>query len=173
MSLIYHHWKPARLYHRLDATPDLKSWLLDQGSLTAKIRTDCPQMQVKVLSEKWQRPLSDEAQVLGLTKKQSTWVRCVLLECDQKPLVYARTVIPDCHIGNPWFHLKQLGNQPLGEVLFQLPTIERGAFEIARVAQHDWPELISEQPANLSFARRSIFWQNRKPLLLTEAFLAP
>lgn len=171
MSKLYHHWKPTELYQRIEAPASLRDWLLDYGSLTRKIRSVCPNMQVRVLSEKWQRPLLDEAKILKLSSNQSAWIRCVLLECNDKPLVYARTVIPNCHIGNPWFRLKQLGNQPLGEVLFQLPAIERGEFEITCVAQHDWPGLVSKYPTSFSFARRSVFYQNRKPLLLTEAFL--
>lgn len=166
----FHHWKPAKLFSRLNAPFPLKHWLLDKGSLTAKLRQTCPKMNVKVLSETWQLPMAEEAKLLGLSYNQKAWVRCVVLHCQGQPLVYARTVIPNCQAGNPWFGLKQLGNQPLGEVLFQLKNIRRSHFEISEIKGRRWPQLKGFDRSD-TLARRSIFWKKQAPLLLTEAFL--
>lgn len=169
---IFEHWKPASLFSRLNSPYVLKTWLLEQGSLTARLRSIYPKLEVKVLSENWQIPLKDESSLLRLPYDRQAWIRSVLLHCGEQELVYARTVIPDCFPGNPWFRLKKLGNQPLGEVLFQLKGIERGPFELTEIPRTSWPHLPEKINAQQkSFARRSIFIQQNKPLLLTEAFL--
>lgn len=168
-------WKPARLIQRVSASPQIQSWLNTPNSLTARIRQSCPHMRVHVLCEKIQRPLVDECTALGLRPNDQAWVRAVLLQCDQQNWVYARTVIPNLTPENPWTTLQQLGNKPLGEVLFELPSIGRTPFEFSRQALSDWPYLSEQLEAEYSqgkgYARRSIFTQKEAPLLLTEVFL--
>ena len=89
------HWKPAILWQRLQLSPQEKSCLLETASLTAKFKQNCPNLIVEVLSEQWQVPLNYEKEQLGLNYDQRAWVRCVVLKCGQKPLLYARTIIPN------------------------------------------------------------------------------
>jgi len=168
------HWLPAELCGRLHLTLPQKSWLLETQSLTARFRQTCPTLTVKVLSEQWQRPLIQEAKALGLPLHQWAWVRCVVLICQSQPLLYARTVIPHCHPKNPWFALKTLGNQPLGEVLFNLKNRQRSPFRLNRF-QAELPYLsrLTKDSKVNALARQSIFYQKQQPLLLTEVFLTP
>lgn len=162
-----YHWKPARLSQRLALSAIQKEWLINTQSLTANIRSLCPQMEVVVLSEKWQRPLASEAQKLGMTQHEFAWVRCVILNCQEADWVYARTVIPKMQAGNPWFALKRLGNQPLGEVLFNLKQVQRSPFHLIKTAQA-WPHFLE---AEVRYGRQSVFTQHNAKLLLTEVFL--
>lgn len=175
-SAVPQFWKPSVLIQRITASKKLQAWLLTPNSLTAKLKTVCPDLHVVVLSEKLETPLWNESQKLGLHRDEQAWVRCVLLKCAQKNWVYARTIIPNLTNENPWYELQNLGSKPLGEVLFELPGIQRSEFEFTSNPLGFWPHLMEnladkKQTNRLGFARRSIFKQQNCPLLLTEVFL--
>lgn len=169
-------WKPKGLIQRITPIRSIQNWLTTQNSLTAKLRQFCPDLEVEILSEKFEEPLISEAQKLGLARNEEAWVRCVVLKCGDHHLVYARTVIPRMAPNNPWQELQNLGNKPLGELLFEMPSITRSDFEFSKDTLGYWPYLINQLNApemrnHPSFARRSIFKQKEAPLLLTEVFL--
>lgn len=168
-------WKPARLIQRVTSSSTIQSWLNTKVSLTQRLRQHCPTLQVLVLSEQTERPLLDETTALGLQPNDQAWVRCVLLQCANQNWVYARTVIPNLTPESPWSALQKLGNKPLGEVLFELPSIQRTPFEFTSQALGNWPylseQLGAEESQSKGYARRSIFTQKGAPLLLTEVFL--
>ena len=169
------NWKPHSLLSRITDDKKVRSWLTSQGSLTLRLRQHCPDINVQVLSESLQVPLVSEATALNMANNERAWVRCVLLKCHQQSWVYARTVIPNFNPSNPWQPLQKLGNKPLGEVLYQMPSIERTPFEFCKQPLNAWPLLNSTlgvyQDNPSSFARRSVFLQQASPLLLTEVFL--
>ncbi|MCF6345942.1 MAG: chorismate lyase [Thiomicrorhabdus sp.] len=168
-------WKPAKLIQRISPKKHIQQWLSTQGSLTAQLRLLDPNLEVFVLSEQLERPLANEGQSLNMQPNELAWIRCVLLRGGGENWVYARTVIPNFSDNNPWFSLQTLGNKPLGEVLFQDSTIQRTPFTFSRQALNIWPYLTSHISANsrqkIGYARRSIFSQQKYPLLLTEVFL--
>ncbi len=167
-------WKPAKLIQRVTTVKNTQHWLTAKGSLTAQLRQRCPELEVVILSEKLEHPLASEAQSLGLQPGEPAWIRCVLLRGGAENWIYARTVIPHFLESNPWFHLQQLGNKPLGEVLFQDSTIQRTPFTFARQPLTNWPYLAlpsSHGNKAIGYARRSVFTQQQAPLLLTEVFL--
>lgn len=169
-------WKPAGLIARISPLRKIQHWLKTPASLTAELKQRCPHLEVVVLSQKFEVPLLSETQKLGLAINEEAWVRCVVLKCQQRNWVYARTVIPNLNSQNPWQELQTLGNKPLGEILFEIPSIQRSPFEFAKEALSDWPYLMNHlQQPQLSkkpgFARRSVFKQKQSPLLLTEVFL--
>jgi len=169
-------WKPSGLVSRVAPSRKIQGWLTTPKSLTAKLKTFCSTLQVVVLSEKMEIPLLNESQKLGLAHNEEAWVRCVLLKCHDKSWVYARTVIPKFESTNPWNELQHLGNKPLGEVLFEMSSIQRSPFEFSKDKLSYWPYLTptlsSPETTDLNgYARRSIFHQKHAPLLLTEVFL--
>lgn len=169
-------WKPAGLLSRITPARDIHDWLKTPTSLTAKLKDRCPDLQVEVLSECFETPLLSEAQKLGLAPDEEVWVRCVVLKCKDTHWVYARTVIPAMGPHNPWQELQKLGNKPLGEVLFEMPSVQRSTFEFSKDALSHWPHLMRRINNPLmaklpGFARRSIFHERGAPLLLTEVFL--
>ena len=168
-------WKPARLIRRITADSEIQAWLTTPDSLTARLKQSCTELQVRVLSEAEERPLLDEAKALNLQPQASAWVRCVLLKCGEQDWVYARTIIPNLTDHNPWQNLQNLGNKPLGEVLFELPSIKRSTFEFSKQPLKNWPYLKTAlgttQPKAVGYSRRSVFQQQKHPLLLTEVFL--
>jgi len=169
------HWKPEGLIKRITDNASVQSWLTTKGSLTARLKTQCPALQVLVLSQRLEVPLNNEANALQMQQNEQAWVRCVLLQCDEHNWVYARTVIPAFNPQNPWESLQKLGNKPLGEVLFEMPSIKRTPFAFSKLPLGTWPylnkSLEAGQKNKPSFARRSVFIQQDSPLLLTEVFL--
>lgn len=165
-------WINADKLVQICPNPEHQAWLLERGSLTHKLRQTCPTLKVNVLSESFASPLADEAKKLHIETNYQAWLRCVQIECENQPLIYARTVIPHFNAKNPWFKIQQLGNQPLGEILFSQikmnqSNLQRSEFEFC-LSEH-WPH----QPADSQshFARRCLFQKNGYSLLLTEVFL--
>lgn len=160
-------WLPEHELTQLTTDPHAARWLLERGSLTQRLREHWGDAAVQLLDEGLSTPLPHEAQLLGLPPDAHAWVRCVLLVCRGEPRVYARTVIPHWTPHNPWAQVQRLGQQPLGELLFRLPELQRSAFEWNADAR--WPHLQNRQGEPL--ARRCVFIRDNAPLLLTEVFL--
>lgn len=164
-------WHPAGHLDRLCGDTALQRWALERGSLTRRLRQHWPDTRVQVLSEALTPPLPHEALALGLATGEAAWVRCVCLVGGDQARIYARTVIPRWHAQNPWVEVQRLGDQPLGELLFTLPDLERSPFEWALNAP--WPDAMARASAALPhvLARRCTFVRWHAPLLLTEVFL--
>ncbi len=157
-------------------TPDFKghspsenttSWLQENGSITARLRLDWPDLCVRVVLEGLFLPELDERERLSLGSTQLCWVREVQLHADDRPLVHARTVVPSWDHRNPWKVVSTLGQRPLGELLFALPRLQRSPLEFA------WTRSCGPQGSQRMEAtpsRRRVFQRRGAPLLLTEAF---
>lgn len=174
------HWKPAKLIRRITQNTQLQTWLTLESSLTENLQQICPSLKVLILSEDYATPLSSEAQCLELASHQKAWIRCVVLQCQEHNLIYARTVIPEMDDNNPWHDLQRLGNKPLGEVLFEDNRIQRTPFQFSQQNLKSWPYLAPHLSQSLvtppshhlkGYARRSVFLKHQMPLLLTEVFL--
>jgi chorismate--pyruvate lyase len=153
---------------------NLYDWLVDIGSLTARLKQHCREFSVQVLIE-GTYPLSDDEQAkLNLTDTMG-FVREVLLLLDGVPWVFARTIMPLSTLTGAGEKLAQLGNQPLGAVLFNAPDMQRSAIEIAEFGKgNTLHELANTQPSTWQgslFGRRSCFLLDGKSLLVSEVFL--
>lgn len=104
-----------------------------------------------------------------------TLVRDVELLCNETPWVFARTLIPISSLKGSARRLTQLGEKPLGAVLFSDPTVLRGATQIAQLLPgHPLFDTASnhvdEKPEQL-WGRRTLFYVEKRPLLVNEIFL--
>ena len=165
-------WRPARQWRQTQfASPILRDWLVNRGSLTARLRSQ-GSLSVTLLSQQLQRLLPDERRYL-VCGSQLVVVREVLLCVDQQPWVYARSLIPKALLQGPGRVLGQLGRTPLGEWLFAYPHIQRGPLQIARLYP-DAPHYPSAQGQGQPlWARRSPFYIGQHLLLVCETFLPP
>lgn len=166
---------PSRLFLR-DAPDGLSLWLLDAGSLTQRLRQACPgRFRVRVLGQGWTRPSRDEARALKLRPDAWAWTREVQLFCDQRPWVFARTLIPAWTLRGRGRRLTRLGAKPLGAVLFADPGVRRGPVEIARIAAgqrlHRRAFADFAEAPDPIWGRRSLFRIDGRPLLVCEFFL--
>ena len=152
------------------------AWLQDRGSLTAQLQTR-GNFSVHLLRQGLDIPTCDEAAALGIKPKQVAWVREVALRCDEKPLVFAHTVLPYRPRGPMTGWLARLGNRSLGALLFSHAGFQRGQLEYKRLDHrhalfHRATKAMQPQaksPATL-WARRSRFVFHSQVVLVTEIF---
>ncbi|MDX2370346.1 MAG: chorismate lyase, partial [Colwellia sp.] len=108
----------------------LQSWLLDPDSLTARLKTHCHQFRVELLGQKIEHCQAHEA-VAAIPVGEKVLVREVILYCDDKPQVFARSLLPLSSLTGAEQALANLGTQSLGQVLFNHPSLERKLIEVA------------------------------------------
>lgn len=158
--------------HRIPA--DIKSWLLNEGSLTQRlIKASDGDFEVQLCFQGWAQPTLDEVMRLGLNHHEVAQIRETRLVCRGEPWVYARSIIPASSLGGSNRRLMQLGNRSLGELLFRDPGMTRDPFEIAYIRPESGlvPDELQRQQ-NL-WGRRSRIFLADKPLLVGEIFLPP
>ncbi len=153
--------------------PVLASWLIDTDSLTRRLRAICgAAFSVRVLKQRWQRPLPSERVALGLHDQAWALVRQVRLLCASQAVVYARTIMPEATLNGARRRFAHLGNRPLGEMLFTDRRIVRGHMEIARIEPgHELHALAVGHGRAGIWGRRSVFEIDGYPLLVNEIFL--
>lgn len=171
------HPEPSwRSYTRTTASTmpaSLRGWLLDRGSLTQRlIDASGGEFRVEVLSQHMALPLLSEANALGLPTRQRAVVREVILYGGGEPWVYARSIIPVKTLTGRLRSLRTLYNRPLGALLFNDKTMQRGDIEITcmNTESHLQPSLPQDIKGTV-WGRRSVFYLDQKPLLVSEMFL--
>lgn len=127
-------------------------WILDNKSLSAKLKNKYKDFRVNVIQQSQQKPKNFEAQLLQI-KNQPIIVREVELIGNNTKVVFARSIIPKTKDTEK---LLQIGPKPLGEVLFNDDKIKRGILEISTNDE--------------IFARRSIFKIGNTKILVMEIF---
>ncbi len=174
-SLLFLHeprWQP--LSYRFNTPADVSDWLLEPGSITARLRARLLRpLTVKVLNQSWQRPLFSEHRLMKLNAQHRHLVREVLLETETGTWVIARTVIPRTTLSGVCRSLNHVGSRPLGEVLFADPYLQRQQLEFCRIHPDHWQtrlrsRLSLEQPV---WGRRTVYLLAKKPILICEFFL--
>jgi chorismate lyase len=148
----------------------LKDWLLATGSLTLKLKSLCNHFEVKVLGEQLTSPLTTDT-----LAEETVWVREVLLCLDGTPWVFARTLVPQSLLDFKSQAFTQLGNKPLGELLYTSPEITPGKIELARF---DVCSKLAQLATSLKqeindplWGRRRHFSLNKRHLTVSEIFL--
>jgi chorismate--pyruvate lyase len=169
-------WVPLVRLRRARVPARYLPWLLEEGSLTRRLLALCRErFRVAVVEQGYRRPLAEEATALGLAIGRFALVRQVRLLCDGEPWVCARTVIPSATLCGHQRRLAHLGNRSLGAVLFADPTMARGPIEVACVASstplHALVTAGLASPPPEVWGRRTLFWLQCKPLLVSEFFL--
>ncbi len=151
----------------------LKSWLLDRGSLTARLIDNCDgEFSVEVLSVKRATPTPDEIEALNMRYRGQALIRQVLLRCNGKPVIYARTIIPLSSLRGALRGLALLGSRPLGAVLFSDKLMKRKPMQVTSIEPghlcYGWTGHAGQQRI---WGRRSIFVLRGEELLVSEFFL--
>ena len=167
-------WQPAHGGMLVQMPENLGPWLIDNGSLTRKlVALSKDQLEVQVLRQEVATPGAAEANALKMTQQTPVMIREVVLKGRGRPWVFARSILPMTTMTGRLAGLRTLSNQPLGELLFQDPSMTREPLEAACL-----PARILSVPAALAagdeplWARRPVFFLDRKPLLVSEVFLS-
>jgi len=157
---------------------NLKSWLLDPTSLTSRLKSNCHQFRVELLGQTLEHCHENEAVEL-IPVGEKVLVREVLLYCDNKPQVFARSLLPLSSLTGEEQVLADLGTQSLGQVIFNNPSLKRQTIEVAAFDENTGVSIFAKKLlARESFispdklwGRRSIFILAGKPLMVAEVFL--
>ncbi len=166
-------WRNARCHGSPTLPTALRPWLLDRGSLTQRLiaaSNGC--FRVRVLHQQIARPQFSETRVLAMPRGHLALIRQVILYgCDQ-PWVFARSVLPLSSLTGRLRLLRKFDDRPLGDYLFREPGLRRGELEITcqSPASAVLPKEFSEGRDAL-WGRRSVFFVDHKPLLISEFFL--
>lgn len=165
------HWQGADAWAAL-LSPAQRDWLLDDSSLTAKLKRHSQHFQVQLLGQQPAPMLADEARWLG--NPQAVTVREVILHCDKQPWVFARSVFPQQALQAAQLNLTELGNRPLGEHLFSQPDLQRSEIEISAFPSSSRVGQLHQQlgfPAQTLWGRRSCFSAAGQQILVAEVFI--
>lgn len=154
--------------------PDLRDWLTDAGSLTAKLKALHADFRVQVLCQRQGFADDHEYRQLGL-EKQPVTLREVLLYCNDQPWVFARSILPHEQLQQS-AEITHLGNNPLGEHLFQRQDITPGQIEVASFAPDSKVGCLNHTlhgKHQTLWGRRRCFHLPETAILVAEVFLSP
>lgn len=150
--------------------PAPREWLFeDDGSLTQRLTQlseGC--FEVEIVAEGWQPLREDEYKALEASPDTLGWVREVFLLGAQRRWVFARSVATREALEASGFELAQLGQRPLGALLFSDNAFSRGQLEATRYPA-GWLPL--EEAQDSLWARRSVFRRDSLSVLVAEVFL--
>lgn len=165
----------AWLRSPLGAQGMLRDWLLDHGSLTARIKAICEDFHVRVIAQGRMRGGHDELALFASRGASNLLCRDVLLMGGDVPLVFAHSVLRVDDLRGPWRAVAGMGAKPLGAALFADPCVVRHPlrYRWLRVGHPLYSAATAAMRAELPplWARRSLFRLQGAPLLVTEAFL--
>ena len=157
----------------LPCAEKITSWLCDHNSLTQKLELQFNHFFVEVKQQVYIKPNNLLSPIFK--NEEKILVREVFLHGENRPVVFAQTEIPFSTLTEQQVELAEIGEQPLGRILFQDPTMLRGQIEVTEFKKDSiFHQLATDlqQPADHSlWARRSLFYLNNRPLLVTELFL--
>lgn len=148
--------------------------LTSEGSLTAFLQKNYPNLAVKLLNLYVARPTAYERILVG--GGQACLMREVVLYSDAGPLVFARSIVPKRDLYGAWQSLKYLGNASLGTWLFAQPRLLRSPLHykklshtqlLARRARY----CLKDNSLAPHWARCSLFSLGTQKMLVSEVFL--
>ncbi len=168
------HWKKKHPGLKQALPPDVHSWIYEKGSLTRRLRKVYgSSFAVEILFHRWKPAFLGECNLLGLPHQQYNLVREVLLHANGRPLILARTILPEHTIKVAKRNLSHLGTRPLGEVIFSYPKLERLDLNITNVQHSLWREELIEK-VNIGqhvWGRRTVYAIQKQKMLVSEFFM--
>jgi chorismate--pyruvate lyase len=166
-------WQPlSRWLNSMRPPAHLRAALLDAGSLTARlIALSQGQFRVEILRQGLAYPSLSEQLNLNISRHQLALVREVALIGNGQPWVFARSVLPLSSLTGRLRRLRQQGNHPLGAFLFRQPNMRRSAIALAHISRHHGYVPCALREDGPLWGRRSVFFVDDKPLLVSEVFL--
>jgi chorismate lyase len=160
----------------VNAPVGMRTWLTTKGSLTLKLMACSHRFRVQRLRQRHGSCLGDECGTVALKRRRRVREREVLLRCDERPVVFAHTIVPTESTASDWPFFSALGERSLGTTLFSDPQVRRSPLQFARLPiAHPLARRaasavgqVFDQPL---FARRCLYRRKRGLLLVTEVFL--
>ena len=167
-------WTVHRSGEHHSLPEEAKSWIFEPGSITQRLRNHYGNaVQVTILFHQWQTPLFTEHRLLKLRSHRYALIREVMLHADNRPLILARTIIPEGTVKAARRNLSHLGTRPLGEIIFSYPKLERLGLDFTLADTSIWTDAaLRKIPTNQPiWGRRTIYAIRHKPMLVNEFFM--
>lgn len=139
----------------------MRDWLCFPGSMTQRMRAISTNIQIIVLQNQLGLLSREEQNSLKIPHRKSVLIREIEMFCNNELWITARTAMPLESLQGKWRKLKNLGNKPLGDMLFKDAKIQRSPFQF---------QLLCDDKGFDVWARRSLFYLDQRPILLTEVF---
>ena len=102
---------------KLQVSDEAKSWLLEKGPITKRIKS-VKKFRLELIQDKVANVEKVDKTFIN-SKSRKIRVREVVLFGNSKPMVFARTIIPNTTIEKGFAELGTLGESPLGDILFK------------------------------------------------------
>ena len=166
-------WTEINKFSRNLISHSVFDWLVDEGSLTAKL-VDLSRGNFKLELQSQERRviLPEEQSILELLEIDTVIDRKVLLKGRDAPWIFAHSLIPLSTATGDFKVLKNLNNRSLGEFLFKNSSIVRRSLEIAHMEAKSFGIPAKDIGcAEKLWGRRSVFFQGGRSLLVSEIFL--
>lgn len=160
------------VHHQLSTA--VQCWVYETGSLTQRLRqTYGSSVAVTILFHHWRTPFLTERKLLAVPEHRYTLVREVMLHSAGKPLLLARTIIPEATLKGAHRNLSHLGTRPLGEVIFSYPKLQRLAMEVTLVKPASWSQSTTALASidTPIWGRRTVYAIAGQSMLVSEFFL--
>ena len=166
-------WTEINKFSRKLISQSVFDWLVDEGSLTAKlVDLSGDNFKLEVQSQLHRVILPEEKSILELSEIDTVIDRKVLLKGRDAPWIFAHSLIPLSSATGDLKVLKNLNNRSLGEFLFKNSSIVRRSLEVAHMAAKSFGiEAKDIGCKEKLWGRRSLFSQGRRSLLVSEIFL--
>lgn len=168
------HWKKKHPGLQQTLPADVHSWVYETSSLTRRLRKVYGHsVTVEILFHRWKPAFLGECKLLNLPHQQFNLIREVLLHADGKPLILARTILPEHTIKVAKRNLSHLGTRPLGEVIFSYPKLERLELNISCIQHSQWAQELTKK-INVEqqiWGRRTVYAIQRQKMLVSEFFM--
>ena len=152
-------WIPKNEMKEIILDDEIKSWLLEEGPITKKIKSNHI-FDLNLLNDSIGKINSSERSFLNNVVGEVK-IREVILLADKKPLVFARSHIPKITIEKGLKKLGELGTKPLGDILFEKKLFikNKTVFSTFSNENKDY------------WGRKTLYFINNLPLSVMEVFL--
>jgi len=154
-------------------SPCLKNWLLDTGSLTERLQSQCTSFHLTLIGQRQAQITLEEFQQVCAPQQQFNpheWqIREVLLWGDNQPWVFARSIIPQRLCESDFVNLN---TKPLGQLIFNDKRFKRMPFEVTNMCpSEDFLAQLHICSEMKLWGRRSAFSFEDMKMTISEIFL--
>ena len=164
---------------RNNINENIYNWLVLSNNLTESIKKTGADFKLNLLSQSVGKPYSDEALVFNKSNVDASTalVRRVFLEGNNRPMIFARVIVPESTYLNYRSEFTNLGSKPIGNtLLYNDEKVSRRDFEYNVIDSnssvfHELKGLNQMLNEDHFWARRSVFDFPKGPILISEVFL--
>jgi len=156
------HWQANNASIQDNIALKIQPFLLNDGSLTKQLMDlSDGHFEVIVVDEKIESPYSHEQQKLQTEGDEQAMIRQVELKIFDEVVVFARSIIPISLINTKKNSLANLGQKPLGHLLFRDGNMD--------ISEREFNYLVIDNEE--FFARRTPYQYQETNILVSEFFL--